>query len=147
MISIGRSVLLFGSRDEIAERIAKFRKRGRRKPSDDDNGTFLPDDDVPAAREHSLEFGLAWDEDDELQAAFLTMEPPELPQKLSPCQAAQLAELIDYLHIRLRQLIGTVETDRRGQRVTLEFGQWQELLDLQSRLADYSRRIGDPSRD
>jgi pSer/pThr/pTyr-binding forkhead associated (FHA) protein len=147
MIAVGRSVLLFGSREEIAERMSKFRLGGHRKQEDDDNGTMLPDDDVQAAREASQDFDLAWNDEDELQAAFHTMEPPELPERLSPSQAAQLAELLEYLHIRLRQLFASVESDRRGQRVTLDYRQWQDLLDLQSRLAEYLRHIGDPSRD
>jgi pSer/pThr/pTyr-binding forkhead associated (FHA) protein len=147
MIALGRSVLLFGSRDEIAERMSKFRLGGRRKDEGDENGTILPEEDGAAARSASLDFDLEWGDEDELQAAFHTMEPPELPERLSPSQAAQLAELLEYLHIRLRQLFTTVESDRRGKRVTLDFRQWQELLDLQSRLAEYLRHIGDPSRD
>lgn len=143
MISVGRSVLLFGSREEIAERLARFRGT-RNGHAHDEEGTIHPDEASQVARARSQEFDLGF-ADEELQAAFHTMEPPELPDRLSPSQAAQLAEVLDYLHIRLRQLLATVET--RGQRVTLDFAQWQELLDVQARLAEYLRGIGDPSRD
>jgi hypothetical protein len=150
MIAVGRSVLLFGTRAEIAERMSKFRAKGRRK-DDDVNGTLLPDEDddanQPSARAGSLDFQVDWGNEDELQAAFHAMEPPDLPDRMSPSQAAQLAELLEYLHIRLRQLLNTVEGEPRAQRITLEFRQWQELIDLQSRLAEYLRKIGDPNRE
>ncbi|HTN76130.1 MAG TPA: FHA domain-containing protein [Pirellulaceae bacterium] len=146
MIAVGRSVLLFGSRDEIAERLAKFRKQNG-QPADDD-GTIHPSDaPQQLSRAMSQNFDLAWSDEDELQAAFHTMEPPELPDRMSPSQAAQLAELLDYLHIRLRQLLATVEPDRHSQRVTLEFQQWQELLDLQARISEYLRQIGEPGQN
>lgn len=146
MIAIGRSVLLFGSREQIAERLAKYRG-GNGHSLDDDEGTELPDDSSKYPRGRSRPFAPAEQDDDELQAAFHLMEPPELPERLSPSQAAQLAELLEYVHIRIRQLLATVEPDRRGQRVTLDFSQWQDLLDLQARLSEYLRRIGEPPSD
>lgn len=145
MITVGRSVLLYGSREEIAERMARFRNgQNGHRAGDDDEGTMLPEEAEKFSRTGSQDFELA-EEDDHLQAAFHTMEPPELPERLSPSQAAQLSELIDYIHIRLRQLLASVETDKRGQNILLDFKQWQDLLDLQSRLAEYLRRIGDPT--
>lgn len=146
MIAIGRSVLLFGSREQIAERLAKFRG-GNGHALDDDDGTELPDDASKHPRGKSRPFAPAEQDDEELQAAFHLMEPPELPERLSPSQAAQLAELLEYVHIRMRQLLATVEPDRRGQRVTLDFLQWQDLLDLQARLSEYLRQIGEPPMD
>lgn len=151
MIAVGRSVILFGSRDEIAERISKFRSQNGNRPADDENadenGTMLPPDSDKSAQAFNQGFDLNWNDEDELQAAFHTMDPPELPDRLTPSQAAQLSELIDYVHIRLRQLLTTVETDRGNQRVSLDFRQWQDLLDLQSRMSEYLRQIGDPGRN
>lgn len=147
MIAVGRSVILFGSRDEIAQRLAKFRSQnGHSHDEGDAEGTVLPAEEN-GVRAKSQGFDLNFEDEDELQAAFHTMEPPELPDRLSPSQAAQLSELLDYLHIRLRQLLNTVETDRQSQRVSLDFHQWQDMLDLQARLAEYLRKIGDPGRD
>jgi hypothetical protein len=104
---------------------------------------MMPDDAENFSRAKSQDFELN-EEDDELQAAFHLMDPPELPERLSPSQAAQLSELLEYLHIRLRQLLASVEPDRRVSRVTLDFKQWQDLLDLQARLAEYLRKVGEP---
>jgi pSer/pThr/pTyr-binding forkhead associated (FHA) protein len=143
MIAIGRSVILFGSREEIAERMSRFRNGQNGHAVDDEHGTMMPDDAENFSRAKSQDFELN-EEDDELQAAFHLMDPPELPERLSPSQAAQLSELLEYLHIRLRQLLASVEPDRRVSRVTLDFKQWQDLLDLQARLAEYLRKVGEP---
>ena len=71
--------------------------------------------------------------------------PPDLPTRLSPGQAAQLAEIFEYLHLRMRDLISTVQPDRGADTVRLDARQWQALLDVQGRLAQYLREIGEPS--
>ena len=54
-----------------------------------------------------------------------------------------MGELLNYFHLRLRNLIQTVKKEK-GERVTLEQRQWQNLLDMQARLAGYLRKIGEP---
>jgi pSer/pThr/pTyr-binding forkhead associated (FHA) protein len=146
MIAIGRSVLLFGSREQIAERMARQGNGDNGHAGGDEPGTMMPDDASKYARVGSQDFDVVED-DSGMQAAFHTMEPPDLPERLSPSQAAQLAELLDYVHIRIRQLLGSVESQRRGSRVSLDFKQWQDLLDLQARLAEYLRKVGEPPAD
>ena len=138
MITVGRSVLLFGSRDEIAGRLADMR-RGNAAA----RGTVDPS---ARAKAHagSLDFDMQWDNDDGLQATLHSIEPPELPDRMSPGQAAQLAELIEYIHIRLRNLMNSVESEGKGEQVKLDLHQWQSLLDLQSRLAEYLRAVSGP---
>ena len=63
---------------------------------------------------------------------------------MSPAQAAQLAELMDYIHIRIRHLLVSVEVNERTESVNLEMREWQNLLDLQARLAVLLRSIGEP---
>lgn len=138
MITLGRSVLLFGSRDEIAGRLADMRRgnaaaRGTIDPSSRSKGDA-----------GSLDFDLQWDNDQDLQATLHSVEPPELPDRMSPGQAAQLAELIEYIHIRLRNLLNSVETEGKGEQVKLDLREWQNLLDLQSRLAEYLRAVSGP---
>ena len=68
-----------------------------------------------------------------------------MPEALSPGQAAQVAELLQYLHLRLRGAIESVRPKDKGDRVTLEQREWQQILDLQARLASYLRAIGEPN--
>jgi pSer/pThr/pTyr-binding forkhead associated (FHA) protein len=137
MIAVGRSVLLFGSRDEIAHRLAKLRQGDH-----DQTPEPVPNEDSPDAS--SLDFELNWGDDSDLQATLHSLEPPELPDRLSPGQAAQLSELLEYLHIRIRRLLNSVATEGDAERISVNDRQWQNLVDLQSRLAEYLRRIGDP---
>ena len=144
LITVGRSVLLFGSRNEIAQRLADLRGEGR------PTNPGLDDDEARRIREaSSLDFELSFGRDDELQATLHVLQPPELPRKLTPGQAAQLSELIEYLHLRIRRLIESVHLDERSkpERVTLELRQWQDLIDLQARLSSYLHNIGNPPPD
>ena len=92
----------------------------------------------------SLDFELNWSDDNDLQATLHALEPPEIPERMSPGQAAQLAELLEFLHIRLRNLIASVEVDGQSNKIPLEIRQWQAIVDLQSRVAEYLRQIGNP---
>jgi len=141
VISLGRSVMVFGSREEVAERLAQMRKR------DLAEGVSLELDEVeePSADSVSLEFELAFGDDPDAQATLHTLLPPELPRHLTPAQAAQLCEILHFLHIRLRGLIQSAHPQPgHSERVSLDFRQWQRLVDLQERVAGYLRRISEP---
>ena len=55
-----------------------------------------------------------------------------------------MAELLEYIHIRLRNLISTAKLDENEEQVQLNFRRWQNLLDVQARVAEYLRRVGNP---
>lgn len=139
VITVGRTVLLFGSREEIAARLADLRG------ADLSEGVALNLDEAdPSSSPISLDAELHWTEDPDAQATLHTLLPPELPRDLTPGQAAQVCELLQYAHLRLRGLIQTVQTGGKAERVSLEQRQWQNILDLQDRLASYIRAIGEP---
>jgi len=139
-IMLGRSVLLFGSREQIARRLAILRGE------DLSDGIALDGDDEEAEEPNSvsLDFELNWSDQPDAQSVLHTLIPPELPESLSPGQAAQLAEVLQYLHLRLRGLIRTVTIEGKAERITLDQRQWQNVVDLQDRLARYLRSIGEP---
>lgn len=146
LITCGRSVLLFGSREQIAGRLSQLRG----SPALDNasaSGSLKAEELARAVPYDSFELELNWSQDADLQATLHALEPPELPLRLTPGQAAQLSELLEYLHIRIRHLINSVKVDGKSQRVTLDLRKWQNLIDLQSRLAEYLRIIGDPQGD
>ena len=66
---------------------------------------------------------------------------------LQPERIAQLCELLEYLHIRLRDLLGSVKLKEGEDQVDLSVRHWQNLVDLQSRLATYLRAIGQPPEE
>jgi pSer/pThr/pTyr-binding forkhead associated (FHA) protein len=143
MIAVGRSVILFGSREQIAERLAKL--RGGEVPPERTVDADEESDQPPQAKA-SLDFEINWGEGGELpgQSTLHSLLPPELPARLSPGQAAQLCEMLEYLHIRIRDLLASVRVDDKSEQAMLEQRQWQNLLDLQGRLAIYLRSIAEP---
>ena len=145
LISVGRSILLFGSREQVAQRLAALRAAGPDALADSrtiGQGEIDGEEEPPPG---SLDFELNWGTDSNSQSTLQTLMPPELPTRLSPGQAAQLAEIFEYLHLRMRDLISTVQPDRGADTVRLDARQWQALLDVQGRLAQYLREIGEPS--
>ena len=134
LIAVGRSVLLFGSREQIAKRLQDLRLNSSSDESVTDNSMGSKPD---------LGFELNCTDDTEIRAAMNVLDPPGLPERLSPGQAAQLADLMSFLHIRMRSLIQSA-SENGPERMVLSFHKWQSLIDLQSRLAEYIRQISNP---
>ena len=140
MIAAGRTLLLFGSREEIARRLAVLRG------IDLSPGVPLEGEELDQASPSiDLDAELNWTENPDARAILHTFMPPELPSGLTPGQTAQLCELLQYLHLRLRGLMQSVKAGTKSERVTLEARQWQRLLDTESRLAGYLRSLGEPN--
>lgn len=140
VISVGRSVLLFGTRDQIAGRLEGLRNGGLQ-----DKGNLGPADLAERADSSSLSFEFQLGASEDLQSTLHIPVPPELPTELSAGQAAQISELLEYLHLRTRQLVQSAKVDDEEQVAMISLTQWQDLLDLQAQLAEYLRVIGDPS--
>jgi len=140
VVCLGRTVLVFGSREEIAERLAKLRG------VDLSQGVMMDADEIEQEPSSALlDFELNFDNDPDARNILHTLIPPELPTALSPGQMAQMAELLQYFHMRLRGLAETVKPKGKNDRVTLEFREWQNLVDLYERLSRYLRAIGEPN--
>jgi hypothetical protein len=138
MIAVGRSLLLVGSPADIDRRIAEVSARH-----------------PPAAVGHARQLKermkqLTGEPSDIIQdvssvrSPLLPSGPPPLPERLSPAQSAELAELLDYVQGVLREASEAAVMRAGAERVDLDFPQWQALLDLQARLAEMLRRIGEP---
>lgn len=139
VIAMGRTVLLFGSRDEIARRLAELRGVDLSEGIVVDAGAM--EDPSPSV---SLDEELQWAEDSQAVATLHTLLPPDVPGGLSVGQAAQLAELLQYVSLRIRGLVRTVKVAPGEERVTLDQREWQNLLDTHARIAKYIRRVSEP---
>lgn len=135
LITLGRSTLIFGTRVQINERLERLSKSGRSAELSD-NGS------KPSAEALAVQDD--WQDDPNYQLALLDLDPPKLPERLSPGQAAQLSEVIEFLHMHLRTVVSDVDVDPRKKRVAIESKQWQKILDAQARLAEYLRKISNP---
>lgn len=140
VIHVGRTLLLYGSREQIAQRLAGLREMDSAW-TDEDPSRIMKEGMPPAG---SLEFEINWDSDPDLRSTLYTPLVPELPQRLSPAQAAQLSELLEYIHLRLRHLINSGKVKGVNEHIVLESRHWQSLLDLQGQLSQMLRSIGEP---
>ncbi len=134
LITLGRSTLIFGSRLEINERLDRG-DTGRKVDSQEAGSQ-------PSAENVAVKSGRQ--EDPSCRQALLAHTPPKLPDRLSPGQAAQLSEVVEFLHLHVRGVVSEVELDKRKKSVELTREQWQKMIDVQARLAEYLRRISNP---
>ena len=153
-VGVGRSLLLFGSNEEIAARIASlagisaspapFGKTGKSEFSDEagnDRQTVAGHVDL------NLDFDVNLSEPMRLtsDALFIGKKAlPPLPLKMSPSQAARLAEILDYLHQGLTQATENIQAKEDGTQVTLDYADWQRTLAVQMLLSRYLRMVADP---
>ena len=142
-VSIGRSMLLFGTMEEIAARKASV------VPASNAGGQAQTVRADELARSGSVSVtdsqrtvapapptSTGWTAFDE--------EVPPLPQKLSPSQAARLAEILDYLHKGLTTAVENIEANEEGTEVRIGFSEWQTIQAVQMLLARYARSIAEP---
>ncbi len=142
VVSVGRSVLLFGTRDQIAGRLEELRSDGLSSTSELRTGEL-----AGRADSESLSFELKLGASEDLQNTLHMPLPPELPENLTAGQAAQVSELFEYFHLRTRLLVQSAILNEQSNQVSISVDQWQDLLDIQSQLAEYLRLIGDPGTE
>jgi pSer/pThr/pTyr-binding forkhead associated (FHA) protein len=144
-ISIGRSMLLFGTLDEIA------RRKGEGVPTA--KATNVPESHTVAGTVPCDDLGFDLNT---LNAAalgvengfgFTEREMPPLPQKLSPAQAARIAEIFDFLHRGLTTAVENISANEEGTVVRINYGDWQTIQAVQLFLARYMRAVADPDHE
>lgn len=134
LITLGRSTLIFGSRVEINDRLDRGDTDRKVDPKE---AASRPSGEKVAVKSDRQE-------DPSCRKALLAHSPPKLPDRLSPGQAAQLSEVVEFLHMHVQRVISDVELDKRKKNVELTREQWQKMVDVQSRLSEYLRRISNP---
>ena len=78
-------------------------------------------------------------------AFFIGKKPlPPLPQKLTPSQAARLAEILDFLHNGITVATENIQAKEDGTQVTLTFPDWQKIMAVQMLLARYLPQSAEP---
>ena len=138
-ISIGRCLLLYGSRDEIEAHIQARRGELRQSPG----GTVTFDSDDIRQPGDRLD-------GEELPRMFPDGAPP-LPDGLRPVQIAQLSDALSHLHDRLRSVIERGKSqDEPGldtPSFRVDWADWQKLLQVEMELAKYIAGVADPQGD
>ena len=140
IISLGRSVLIVGSRREIRDRLML---------QDEDQAaagvirSFLDEeewDEMPEAIQREI---TALSDDGENPLLKLhRLQPPPIPTDLNTEQFTQIADMLLYFHLRLRLLVNAgiqhkAENENASDEITFTPADWQNLLDLYARTAKY----------
>jgi hypothetical protein len=148
-IGVGRSVLVYGSQQEIEARAAML--SGVSTPTAGDASGLLPStvqaQTLASQYNHDVDFNLNVNEKLTVTQGtlFLGSRPlPPLPQKMTPAQAARLAELLDFLHRHLTLATENIRANEEGVQVTLGYADWQRVLAVQMVLARYVRAVAEP---
>jgi predicted component of type VI protein secretion system len=153
-VCVGRSLLLFGSNEEIASRMAAL--DGQEPPPfstplgkslQADGPATIQAGTLAGQIENDLDFDLNVKEQISItrDALFIGNRPlPPLPQKMTPSQAARFAEILDFLHRGLTNSTENIQAKDDGTQVSLGYTDWQKVLAVQMLLARYLRAIAEP---
>jgi hypothetical protein len=154
-VCVGRSMLLFGSNEEIAARVLTLGGLGNPMLTGDLGSAALAQGPatvqaktVAGLAEGDLDFDLNL-KDQEVTATcdalFIGNRAlPPLPQKMTPSQAARLAEILDFLHRGLTNATEHIQAKEDGTQVSLGLADWQRVLAIQMLLSRYLRAVAEP---
>jgi pSer/pThr/pTyr-binding forkhead associated (FHA) protein len=139
-LTIGRSLLLYGSSEQIEASVRQATENAESREEDQLKT-------VPTAAPVRNPAGKpgGWRADEEFQELFPN-GPPEVPTDLKMAQMAQLSDLLAYVHDEIARLIDTAaETDQEGPAaMRIDREPWQRLLKFEMQIASYLRQIANP---
>jgi len=148
-ISIGRCLLVFGSREEISERAAKLKQEGP-TPSDPGEHTVTtpsnPPNILPDQSDALLE---EQDCNVDEQGELFPCGPPEPPEGLRPFQKAEISDFLAFSHEQIQTVLQAAFEELNAQNegtpmMCIGWPAWQRLLNLEMELAVYLRKIAEP---
>lgn len=149
-VGIGRSLLVFGTPEQIAARFQSSQARPAGSADPSPGGATI---EISAPLDpNELNPELV----EQFQAAGPTATgsvdlfphgPPELPSALRPVQLAQLSDLLAFLHEQISRVCHAAVEETRGEIVTMQVDglTWQRLLNLNLALAQYLRSLSEPN--
>lgn len=147
-VHIGRSVLLFGSEQEILARSAGGTGSMTGNPPGTAtcvNRATVPQNTLTASLDSDLDLNLTEPITQAGGSLYIGNKPlPPLPQKMTPSQAARLSEQLDFLHKHLTGATENVRANEDASQVTLTYADWQRILGVQMLLARYVRAVAEP---
>ncbi len=149
-LTIGRCLLIFGSREEITRRMGLLAARSGADAANTEGGTLFADE--PNEND--------FDDDGliprkPLGTALFPQGAPSLPSGLSAAQRAELSDVLAYVHDQIQNVIHTTCEltpagepaefgDPRAEGMFLSWIGWQRLLLLESDLASALQEAANP---
>ena len=147
-VTLGRSLLIFGSEQQIADRIRQLQPPPDEARGSENQTVAIPDSQASRG-DKARSFPSAKDDavaDDQVRDLFPD-GPPELPIEMRPVQSAQLSDVLAYVHeqlARIADVAAEVKSPTGATEMRADWVTWQRLLKLEMQLAVYMRRIADP---
>ncbi len=148
-VSVGRSMLLFGTMEEIAAR----RNSNANLSAKNNNVQTLRLDELASAMASgrvSVDDARRTDSEVNTPApnewSARDVDMPPLPQKLTGSQSARLAEIFDHLHRGITESVENIQANDDGTEVKLGFNEWQTIQAVQMLLARYARMVAEPDQ-
>jgi len=121
LLSLGRTTLLFGSREQIAARLAHLRgvavSPNMGIPLDTEDLEEMQDD---PASSFSIDQEFSFTAMPDAREILHRLLPPDLPTFSSPAEAATVSEMITYFHFRIRNFVRQVEEHNVSLREAVE---------------------------
>jgi len=133
-IAIGRSVLLVGTREQIAEWFSDSPTTSLRSDSYHGDKGDVESLDI----EYST--GLI-----QSRSNSSSQHEVAIPRGLSPGQAAELRELLDHLHSSMRVVLDSAVEQEDSRKISIDSRAWQNMLVLQSDISELIRSIEEPA--
>jgi pSer/pThr/pTyr-binding forkhead associated (FHA) protein len=144
-VSIGRTLLLFGTIEEIeARRNGRTINHGVEGAVQTIQAAELAAAAASAGRMTAESAAIARQEFSPSEWRARDEDVPPLPAKLTASQAARLCEVFDYLHRGLTSSVENIEANEDGTEVRIGFNEWQTIQAVQMLLARYSRQVSEP---
>jgi pSer/pThr/pTyr-binding forkhead associated (FHA) protein len=138
-VSIGRTILLFGTMEEIEDR-----RSGKAAPVIEGGVQTIQAQELASASRSAADLAVRKVEPAPGEWRYREDERPPLPQKLTGAQSARLAEVFDYLHRALTSSVENIEANEDGTEVRIGFNEWQTIQAVQMLLAQYGRAVAEP---
>lgn len=131
-ILIGRCLLVYGSPEQLEERISLL--TGEPAESDDDGTVSSPS---PPRAEDVIA---------ELPGELFPDGPPPPPSGMTPLQRAQVSDLVAFMHSNLTNVMHVAEADaqRSPEAIRMPLEAWHRLQRLQMQLASSLKQINEP---
>ena len=147
-VSIGRCLLVYGSKEEIVGRFgAEFGLKPDTGNSDPAGQTLAASSDIllDPAVVAALPGGMP--EGDDSQPALFPGGPPNPPGELRPAHRAQVSDFVSYIHEQIRRVLQAgqeQDQDNADSPMELDRPTWQRLLQLEMELSIYLRKLAEP---
>ncbi len=148
VVALGRTVLIVGSRQEIRNRLEHL---GELNPVGSVERHLLDEDEWDTAPESLKEEIAAMGNFPGNPLLRLhRLAPPPLPENLEIDQFARLSDIFLYYQLRLRTLVEAgaqqvkkVQGGGSSNQIVFELKDWQNLLDVYARTAEYLKKMND----